>query len=140
MVVLIASHRSALLLYCLPPSYNFIFTIHYRFLIRLGLGDHSITFSLVNNLCSKNSHASLDTRNGALLCINTHLTVRLGFVSGQESLVPKIAIVSTVQFNPLTLNRPTMVWSKIPAHIITLLLFYCLLSATSMSELDKIYC
>ena len=74
MVVLIASHRSALLLYCSLPSYNFIFTIYHRFLIgfRSGLdGGHSIIFSPVNLSYTKNS------RERAMLCINTHFILKL---------------------------------------------------------------
>ena len=66
-------------------------------------------------------------------------TSRLGLVPCKESFVRKIAIVNTVLFNSsLTLNDLIMVWSTLPAHIITLPSSYCLLLATDTTELDKI--
>ena len=139
MVFLIALHRSALLLYYFPPSYNFIFIIDHRFSIRFrsGLhGGHSIIFSPVNLLCSKNSWVSLDTWEREFWGINTHFTwnyeVRI-FTLG-KSFIHEMAIVSNVQFNSFINNG----WSTIPAHIIILLSFCCLLLTTGMSELDKI--
>ena len=99
MIVLIASRRSALLLYHFPPSNNFIFTIEHRFLIEFipGLdGGNSIIFSPVNLWCSKNSQVSLYTCEGALFCINIHFTLDC-----EESLVNKITMVNTVQFNSI---------------------------------------
>ena len=101
MVVLIAFHWSALLLYCLPPSYNFIFTTDHRFSIKSRSGldiGHSIINSTINLSCSKNSRVSLDIYKGALSCLNIHFTTRLGLVPCKESLVHKIIVVSTVQF------------------------------------------
>ena len=80
MIVLIVSHRSAFLLYRLPLSYHFIFTIYDRFSIRFSSGLNeslSIIFSPVDLLCSKNSWVSLDTWEGALSCIDTHFTLKL---------------------------------------------------------------
>ena len=80
MVVLISLHRSDLLLYCLLPSYDFVFAIEHRFPIRFrsGLdGGHSIIFLPLNLLCSKNSQISLDIWEGVLLCINTQFTLKL---------------------------------------------------------------
>ena len=104
MIILIASYRTALLLYCLPPSYNFIFTIDYGFLIRFRPepDDHSIIFSPVNLLCPKKSWVNLDILEGALSCINIHFPLklqRLKLVPCKESLTYKIVVVSTVQFN-----------------------------------------
>ena len=99
MVVLIASHRSALLIYCLPPSYNFIFTTEYKFSngFRTALdGGYSIIFSPINLLCIKNSPVNLDTWLGALLYFEI---TRLELVQCKGSLIHKITIVSTVEFN-----------------------------------------
>ena len=104
-VVLIAFNRSALLLYCLPPSYNFIFTIDQRFLIGFSSGfdgGHHIIFSPANLSWPKNLPTSLDTYKGVLLYIKTNFTLKLlklRLLPCKESLFHSIAIVSSVQFN-----------------------------------------
>ena len=145
MVVLIASHRSALLLYCLPPSYNSIFITDHRFLIgfrtELHVG-HSFIFSPVNFSCSKNSQVSLDIWKGTLSCLNTHYTFetgRLGLASGIVSLVHRIAIVSTVQFDSFIdfewSNNCLVVNSSLYYHTTILLPSF----DTGMSGLYKIH-
>lgn len=70
----------ALLSYCLPLSYNFIFTIEHRFSIGFRLGfdrSHSIILSSVNLLRSKDSQVTLDIWEGAMSCKNTHFTLKL---------------------------------------------------------------
>ena len=78
MVGLIASHRSALLLYYLPPLYRFTIDNIFSSELRMGLnGSNSNIFSRVNLLRSKNSWVSLDIQDRALLCVNTNFTIKL---------------------------------------------------------------
>ena len=80
MVLLIASHRFLLVLYCQLHKYNFIYTSDHRFSIEFGSrldGSHSIIFSPVNLLRLKNSRATLCIWEGASLWINTRFTLKL---------------------------------------------------------------
>ena len=143
MIVLIASHGSALLLYCLLLSCNFISTIDHRFSIRFtsGLdGSHSIIFSPVNLLCIKNSRLSWDVWEGGLLCINTLFTLKRNWdlYHAKKFLSIKSYLLALFSLTPSSiLNGSVMVWSTIPAHVTTLPFPCCLLIATCTSEMDK---
>ena len=63
---------------------------------------HTMIFSLVNLLCSKNLQISIDTWEITLLCINTYFTMKLqnwDLYHAKKVLFKKFAIVSTVLFN-----------------------------------------
>ena len=105
MVVLIASHRFTLLLYCLPLLYNFIFTtkqIFNQVQIKTWEWPFHYILSSKSFLCSKNSQVSLDTWEGASPCINKYLTLKLwdwDLYYEKKNLVHKIAMSNTVPFN-----------------------------------------
>ena len=133
------------LVFCLPPWYNFIFTIDYRFSIGFRsrlYGGHSI-ISSINFLCSKNSQISSDTWEGALSCINTHFISKLC----EWNLYPTKSLSSLKMQSlrlfslipSLTLNGLIIAWLTIPAHIITLPPPCCLLLAIGTFEWDKIH-
>ena len=78
-MVLIASHKSVLLLYCLPPSYNLIFTRNHRFLVGLKSDLHNgiIIISSVIFFMLKEFMSKLRYMRSSLFCIKTHFTLKL---------------------------------------------------------------
>ena len=104
---------------------------------------HSIIFSPVNILCSKNSQVSLGTWKRGLLCINMHFTLKLydwDMYYAKKVLsikLQKLALFSLTLWS--TLNGLIRMWSIILVHIITLPPSWCLLLAKGMKKLDQFY-
>ena len=91
MEVLIASHSCPLELYCLPPSYHFIF-----------ITDHRYSSGFCKSFILKEFTGKLKYMRSNIIVHKFTLyfkTPRLGLVQCIESYVHKIAIISTVQFN-----------------------------------------
>ena len=146
MVALIAFDWSVLLLYCLPPSYNFIFKIDQVLLIgfRSGLdGSYSIIFSPANLSCSKNLRVSFVAWEGAWTRIKSYFTSKVRnwdfyhtnkFLSMKSQYLPLLSLTRIS-----SLNSSIMVWSIILGYIITLVFLCCLLLATGTFELGRIH-
>ena len=134
-----ASNRFVLLLYCLPPSHNFIFITDLKFLIgfRSGLDAvHSIIFS--KSFMLKEFTCKFWYRRRSIVVHKYTLnfeTMRLGFVLCKKSF-DKIIIFSTIQFKSFIdfewSDNGLVENSTLPPPC-------CLLLATGMSEQDKVH-
>ena len=89
----------------MPPSYNFIFTIDYRFLIHIRIwwwSSHYLISCKSFILEEFTSKLRYLRRNIVMHKYTLHFeTARLRLIPWKESLVHKIAIISTVQFNSI---------------------------------------